>query len=451
MPHRPWSLVAVFSCLGMLAGCAGGGAPRARALLIVDNSVYPDLKEGLVKYAQHVRQEQNIVCVPRPDDYYSMKPPAIRAILQKEYKKAGPRLVGAIMVGPIPYALSGNPKEITIPTPMFYEDFNAKWEDPDGDGVFQTTYDRVNNPTEIWTAWWVPPANDGPTQVKLLKGFLDKLDRYYRGEITGTDGMLFQAGNVTSVEVTEGWMCLMGDTLQSVQQTLATYSRVCEDKTQPKPASGPEFTAAEFISAYSSRPWQHLHIGTHGTPEGFYWENTALTGIKPEKPAPDRPWLDFSQFKGTGANIVTTSGCSNGNFRGTLSKTDYARSIGNLMLFSPNTITVAFYGSASPQSTSEFAVYHTELIESLKADGKSYLAEGYYKMRNHDYSWGTSHYIYRGGDEKMLSGDPFARYRSAPAAKQVAGNQPAAGNEPSSGQQATAQPANASPAAATCK
>jgi len=417
MSYRLWSLVALLS-LGVTFTAAADSAtgPRARALLIVDKSVYPEIKDGLAKYAAHVLKVQNIACEARPDDYYNMKPPAIRALLQAEYKKSQPPLVGAIMVGPIPYPLAGNPKEITIPAVMFYEDFDAKWDDPDGDGVYQVTYDRVNNPTEIWTAWWVPPANDAPTQVKLLKGWLDKLDRYYRGEITGEGGMLFQAGNVTSVEVTEGWMVLMGDTLQSVNQKLTTYSRVCEDKTQPKPAKGEEFTGAEFLAAFSSRPWQHLHIGTHGTPRGFYWEGTAVEGLKPEKPSPNYTWLDCSTFKGTAANVVTTSGCSNGNFRGSLNSTDYAKSIGNLLLFSPDTITVAFYGSASPQSTSEFAAYHTELIESLKADGGGYLAEGYFKMRNHDYSWGTSHYIFRGGDEKIVSGDPFVRYRPAASA-----------------------------------
>ncbi len=421
MSRRHWSLVVLLSLGLPLAVAADPAAgPRARALLIVDKSVYPEIKDGLDKYAAHVLKVQNIICQPRPDDYYNMKPPAIRALLQAEYKKSAgknePPLVGAIMVGPIPYALAGNPKEITIPTVMYYEDFDAKWEAPEGDGVYQVNYDRVNNPTEIWTAWWVPPANDAPTQVKLLKGWLEKLDRYYRGEITGCDGMLFQAGNVTSVEVTEGWMVLMGDTLQTVNQKLTTYSRVCEDKTQPKPAGGADFTGAEFFAALTSRPWQHLHIGTHGTPRGFYWEGCAVEGIQPEKPSPNFTCLDFSAFKGTAANIVTTSGCSNGNFRGSLNSTDYAKSIGNLLLFSPDTITVAFYGSASPQSTSEFAAYHTELIESLKADGGSYLAAGYYNMRNHDYSWGTNHFFFRGGDEKILSGDPFVRYRAGSTA-----------------------------------
>lgn len=71
---------------------------------------------------------------------------------------------------------------------------------------------------------------------------------------------------------------------------------------------------------------------------------------------------------------------------------------------------MAFYGNASPQSTGAFAQYLTYMFEALDPSNNSYMAEGYYKMVNSDQPWGTDHYMFRGGDEKVLSGDPFARY-----------------------------------------
>ncbi len=142
--------------------------PRARVLLIVDSSVYPEIESGLENYAQHIRREFNIVCMPRPDRYYGMQPPQIRAILKEEYDKGNaPPLVGAIFVGPIPHACrTHDPREILIPCPLYYEDFDAEWVDADGDGYFEKVRtDRKTNATEIWTAWWIPPANDGPSRA----------------------------------------------------------------------------------------------------------------------------------------------------------------------------------------------------------------------------------------------------------------------------------------------
>jgi len=395
-------------------------APRARVLLVVDSTVYPEIKSGLETYAQHIRREFNIACQPRPDGYYGMQPPQIRAILKKEYDaKDAPPLVGAILVGPIPHACrTHDPREILIPAPLYYEDFDAEWIDADGDGYFENVKtERRTNATEIWTAWWIPPASDGPTQVALLKRWLEKLDRYHRGEITGRDQMLWLAGNVQDVEICEGWTVLLKDTMQPLNQKLYIWCRVGQDEGTFRPNKRKdEFTPKDFVAALTLQPWQHAHIITHGNARGWYWDGCGVVIAPPPDGKPEAVLLlDLSVLRGGAANIVTTSGCSNGNFRGDYIGPAYDRSVGNRLLFSENTITVAYYGAASPQSTSSFAGYCTEIIESLKADGGSYLAEGYFKMRNHDYSWGTQHYFFRGGDEKVLSGDPFARYRERPA------------------------------------
>lgn len=420
--------VAVLVCVLLSAGAALRAQisverepPRARALLIVDNSVYPEIEGRLQKYAFHVLKMHNILCTPRPDDYYQMQPPTIRAILKKEYQDRQVPLVGAIMVGPIPHALRGDPKEILIPATLFYEDFDAEWVDKDNDGVYERIIqDRKANPTEIWTAWWLPPANDRPTQLKLLKGWLDKLDRYYRGEITGRDQMLWMAGNVINVEICEGWTVLLKESMAPLEQKLRIWCRVGQDQGTFRPGKRrEEFSPGDFVTALTMQPWQHVHVSAHGNPRGWYWGNAGVVGARRSDGKPECTLLlDLSTFRGTAGNIITTSGCSNGNFRGDYLGPEYDKSLGNLLLFSSHTITIAYYGAASPQSTSGFAGYCTEVVEALKSDGGSYLAEGYYKMRNQDYSWGTQHYFFRGGDEKILSGDPFARYR--PSAKPTA-------------------------------
>ncbi|MEW6251744.1 MAG: hypothetical protein AB1716_13955 [Planctomycetota bacterium] len=436
MFRLPTSLLTLFVAVVAAAQSPAQNASRGRAVFVVDNSVYPQIKDKLERYAQHVRRERGVLCFAMPDDYYSMQPPAIRAKLKAQHEKDGPPLVGAIMVGAIPHALKGDPKEILIPQPLFYEDFDARWEDRNGDGIYQNeeiTNDRRTNPTEIWTSWWVPPcpADDTAAQVKLLNTWLDKLDRYYKGELIGRDAMLWITGNVGHVETCEAWTVLLKDTMnpgppdypdaKPLNQRLQIWCRIAQDEGAFRPNKRQEeFLARDLVSAFTLQPWQHAHFITHGDPCGWYWDGTGVVTADPPK-AKSRTTLklDFAKLAAEaggpiGANIVTTSGCSNGNFRGDYIGPAYERFIGGALLFSPDTLTVAYYGAASPQSTGGDAGFCTQIVESLRADGDSYLAEGYRKMRNMDFAWGTQHYFFRGGDEKILSGDPFAKYRPSP-------------------------------------
>jgi hypothetical protein len=413
-------------CTGtLLLTAAAFAEPKARAVFMVDKAIYPEIKAGLDTYAAHILKNFNVVCEARPDDYYKMQPPAIRAILKKEYETSKPPLVGAIMVGSIPCAVKGDPADILIPVTLFYEDFDATYEDKNNDGCYQDaeiTNDRPKNPTEIWTSWWVPPCagDDKAAQVKHLNTFLTKLDRFYKDEINGRDAMLWAAGNVGHVETIEGWTVLMKDTMNAgakpLNQKLYIWCRFGQDEGTFRPNKRTdEFGARDFIKAFTLQPWLHVHVIAHGNQRGWYWDTTGVVASSD----PNRPEstikMDFSAFKGGAANIVTTSGCGNGNFRGDYGvKPMYERFLGSLLLFSPETITVAYYGAASPQSTSGDPGFCTELVESLQADGPSYLAEGYKKLRNSDYSWGTQHFFFRGGDEKVLSGDPFAKFRPTP-------------------------------------
>ena len=164
---------------------------RSCALMLVDSSVYPQLKEPLQGYIEHVRSSRGVLVKPVVKNFYEMKPSAIRALLKQQYKNSSIPVVGAIMVGPIPHALRGKKGGIAIPSSFYYEDFDAKWLDEDGDGMFEKMITNPpTNPTEIWTAWWVPPANDQSMQVRMLKTYLRKLDKYYRGQLAGQESRI---------------------------------------------------------------------------------------------------------------------------------------------------------------------------------------------------------------------------------------------------------------------
>jgi hypothetical protein len=314
------------------------------------------------------------------------------------------------MCGPIPYALRGgtNPNDLVTCLPYYYEDFDAKWFDDNADGVEdRCEQDRATNAAEIWTAWWVPPTDDRAEQTKMLQGFLTKLDRHYKGQTAARDGIIFLEGNGNSVEITEGWYCLLLDAMRSTgQKVVKTYSAQSDADMVGRtlPPKGKDFVRADLENDLYENCYQHLHTVTHGAPDGFYVSDGRIS-------------FDMSKFHDTGAVIVSTSGCGNGNFHGSYRvKPDYAHSIGDRLIFAPNCLTIAYYGATTPQSTGVFAVVHTSLVEFLDPEKGTGIGEGYLKLLNSDVCWGTSHYLFRGGDGKALLGDPFARYTRVPPA-----------------------------------
>jgi hypothetical protein len=409
------SALAVLFCLVCIFSLSAMEPLGSRALVLVDASIYPELEEELKTYGELIRKEFGVLVIPRPDAYYAMKPHQIRELLRVDYESGELPLVGAIMAGTIPHALkTHDPEEILIPCPLYYEDFQADWIDENEDGFFEKIgTDRVANPTEIWTAWWVPPTMDEKEHAPHLKRFIQKLITYHQGGLSGQDQFLWGAGDVIKVETIEGWTVLLKDAMKPLDQELLIWSRIGQDTGTFRPHKRKqEFGPRDFETVFTLKPWQHAHVLAHGNQRGWYWDNTGVVLARGDQGASEYSLLlDLAKYENAGAQIITTSGCSNGNFRGAYVGPAYDRALPNLLLFSPHTNTVAFYGAASPQSTSGFPCMATELIEGLKSDQESYLGEGYFKMRNHDYSWGLSHFFFRGGDEKILNGDPFARYR----------------------------------------
>lgn len=377
-----------------------------RVAIVIDERLYDAIRPGLERYFAAVRESVSVEFDVLAGAYAGASPEVIRNRLAGAYADSlagdGPRLGGAILVGTLPYAKRGG-GGIIYPAPLYYEDFDAEWVDADGDGVFdEIRTDRAANPTEIWTAWWMPPSQDLDRQADEVNGFLDKLERFHRGGITGTDGALFIASPINSTEITESWAVLMRGVLGSAGHALEIWSRTLEEPDVHHPDPGPEFLKEDLVRLFTDGRRHHAHIITHGSPGGFFWNGQSLTTQN----------LDFAAFDDTGANLVTTSGCSNGNFRGRMGReADYARSMGNRLLFATNTVTVAYFGSASPQSTGVFAMYANELLEALMPERESFLAEGYFAMRNADHAWGIERHFFRGMDEKILCGDPFFRYR----------------------------------------
>ncbi len=379
---------------------AAGAADRVAVL--VDESVHAVIETRLTEYAAHVARRFPVTFTIWAEPWYERTPADIRARLACAHKDDA-SLVGAIMVGPIPCPLHERGPELITPAPLYYEDFDATWTDADRDGDFEGfATDRLANATEIWTAWWVPPSNDPAEQAVMLARFLDKLNRRYAAPPAARHAMLFGAGKVNSLRIGQAWAALIEDCTASTKQRVRVYMQALPGCMSVHCRDGNEFTTAELLHNLAGRRWQHLHLLTRGEPDRLYWPAGRLTGEVAE----------LDDFDNSGAALITCSASSGANFRGVpFGAPRYDQSVASRYLFSPRTLTVAFFGSATPQAGGAFAQYHANLLRALDPENGSYLAAGYRAMRNTDHTWGAERYIFRGLDEKVLLGDPFFRYR----------------------------------------
>jgi len=322
----------------------------------------------------------------------------IRAYLKNLYETK--HIEGAIMAGKIPFAIYQHGDGMVNIAPLYYEDFEMEWKDTDSDGLFEEKVINPNNPTEIWTAWWVPPIyeNDAATVANSLKGFLQKCIKFHSGQLTGDECMIGYSDEL-GIGYAEGFKNMICNSNVFTQNEVQIISG----------------DYAGFVGAWKQKVWKLCHIVTHGLPNGFYFKNGYYTV----------PEYTAEAQSNIGAVIVTSSACLSGNIMGSAFNSGFfPYSIALQMCFNAQSPTIAFYGSASSQSTGgvpapslytvsaplvdDPAYYHDLLFRGMK---ETYIADGFYQMRNSDIVWGSDHYMYRTNDDKTLIGDPFANLR----------------------------------------
>ncbi len=428
-----------------------GPAHAETVLFLVNNNepdVYDQIADNLDVYVGHVDDRFNVDVQIIADDFYnSYTPSDVRQMLHDEYYYSGNDIGGAILAGTIPYATYRHGNGDINPAPFYYEDFEAEWIDQSpADGHFeQVITDPWTNATEIWTAWWIPPAEDVSDHGFYLNGYLEKLDDYYSGQIEGEDAMLYIGSNMTNLGFNSEWINLLlesgGRTAEQImhfgvyssdQDLMWGYAGVPywiypQDLTKERYWNGSDWEG--FNASLDFTPYEHPYgsIDDIKVDELFYlWNQTIFKYCH----LFCHGGADAVYYHGGGnsfnyenvsliqqdrcPNFITSSGCNNGNFRGTTGPNPaYERGIGNNLVFADNTACVTFYGSASSQSTGLFAGFHELLIQGLAATPDNYLAKGYYQMRNSDIIWGDDHYFFRSVDDKILMGNPFVTWHDS--------------------------------------
>ncbi len=130
---------------------------ETKVAIIVDNTIYPDIKNKLQRYYDDVKARLKVEFIECPGTWGT--PEAIRAQLKTLWQTKS--IVGAMLFGYLPVAMweftrNANDQE-KCPIPIFYEDLDGTFGDNDTDGYYDRHYWGSNDGPEIWVSFVMPP------------------------------------------------------------------------------------------------------------------------------------------------------------------------------------------------------------------------------------------------------------------------------------------------------
>jgi len=135
-----------------------------RVAMLVDQDIYPLIKDNLERYERDVNLRGSVEFVYRTGNWGM--PESIRALLKQLWKDEG--ITGAMLWGYLPYAKwrlvhTDNSTE-DFPIPVFYEDLDGEFYDDDRDGLYDRHIWGANDGCEIWTSFVMPPREPVPAE-----------------------------------------------------------------------------------------------------------------------------------------------------------------------------------------------------------------------------------------------------------------------------------------------
>jgi outer membrane protein assembly factor BamB len=146
-----------------------------RALVLVEDRVYDDVKEAIDRYVEDVRAAFGFELAVERGTFASAA--ALREYL-RDYHRRSP-IQGVILVGLHPYAMWEMKSGEKGPAPLYYCDLDGEFTDSDGNGFLEKhTWGTYPYP-EIWVSWIRSPVGS----VEDYRRFFDKCHAYFTGDL----------------------------------------------------------------------------------------------------------------------------------------------------------------------------------------------------------------------------------------------------------------------------
>ncbi len=158
---------------------------RGKAVMLVERRLKHELQSYIERYVDDVQRGWGMEL----DVYYGEWCTAeeVREMLRELYRCD--TIAGAIMVGRIPVAMF-EASYGRFPMALYYEDVEGRFEDTDGDGMYDKHYWGKEGRPQMWVSF-VGTNGD----VENIRYFFDKCHRYYEGEMVVPHRVLIYCGH----------------------------------------------------------------------------------------------------------------------------------------------------------------------------------------------------------------------------------------------------------------
>jgi hypothetical protein len=164
-----------------------------RVAMLVDEDIYPLIKENLKRYEEDVNIRSSVEFLYRAGSWTT--PESIRSLLTDLWMDEG--ITGAILWGYLPYAkwqfIHSDDSKERFPIPVFYEDLDGQFIDSDSDGYYDKHIWGENDGTEIWVSHIMPPKTVVPST---------HLDPNGQGTGGGLLGKYYKSDRLTNLALT---------------------------------------------------------------------------------------------------------------------------------------------------------------------------------------------------------------------------------------------------------
>ncbi|MDO4691985.1 MAG: C25 family cysteine peptidase [Porphyromonadaceae bacterium] len=163
--------------------------PKGRMLVIVNDDLYPFVKESITQYVRDLAYAGHYAVTYR---YKGGTATQLRDFIRRFRVKDQERTIrGAVLVGTLPVAWfehqEKNGRTENFPCDLFFMDLNGKWKDPDKDGDFNTHADNVY--PEIWVGRiWTPTM--GGNDPNLVNDYFERNHAFRTGYLGCTNKAL---------------------------------------------------------------------------------------------------------------------------------------------------------------------------------------------------------------------------------------------------------------------
>ncbi|MFX0069001.1 MAG: C25 family cysteine peptidase [Promethearchaeota archaeon] len=187
--------------------------------IYVNSSIYSGIQSEINQYKSDLEADGFNVSVY---NWTSVSVEALKANLTQEHNSSG--MIGAVLVGNMPYALFEPPLTTPYPSDLFLMDLDGNWTNPDGDQTYNTHTNTTGDlHPEIFIGRLNPYCLNVSNPTTLLRNYFQRNHLYRNNSMTRYDSSLLYVDDDFE-SVSDEWMQDMLNLYSNITLLNNTYT-----------------------------------------------------------------------------------------------------------------------------------------------------------------------------------------------------------------------------------